>query len=96
MSDVGERIKLAGSNVIGAIFGGIDDATGGKADDFKNNFKKDLDDITKNDKGALGAGAVMGAVGIPLIAAHSGLIGSFFLPGGPIGGAIVVLYWVWD
>lgn len=89
MSDVSERIKLAGSNVIGAIFGGINDATGGKADDFKTNFKKDLDDITKNDKGAIGAGAVMGAVGIPLIAAHSGLIGSFFLPGGPIGGALL-------
>ena len=89
MSDVSERFKTAGANVIDAIFGGIDTSTEGGASSFKESFKKDLDDITKNDKGALGAGAVMGAVGIPLLAANSGIIGSFFLPGGPIGGALL-------
>lgn len=56
-----------------------------KARDFVDSFRADM----KGKGGKVGAGAVMGAVGAPIISASIGGLGSIFLPGGPIGGAIL-------
>lgn len=43
----------------------------------------------KGKSGKLGAGAVLGAVGTGLLSGKLGVLGSIFLPGGPIGGALL-------
>lgn len=43
----------------------------------------------KGKSGKLGAGAVLGAVGTGLLSGKLGILGSIFLPGGPIGGALL-------
>ena len=73
LNTVGTKIKTAGSMTVDAIFGGL-----GKGEKEGSEFKERLaGDIKKMGKGAIGAGAGLG------------IIGSFFLPGGPIIGALM-------
>ena len=55
------------------------------ARDFVDSFRNDM----KGNGGKVGAGAVVGAVSAPIISSSIGALGSIFLPGGPIGGAIL-------
>ena len=55
------------------------------ARDFVDSFRADM--VGKG--GKVGSSAVIGAVGVPLISSSMGALGSIFLPGGPIGGAIL-------
>lgn len=55
------------------------------ARDFVDSFRNDM----KGKGGKVGAGAVVGAVSAPIISSSIGALGSVFLPGGPIGGAIL-------
>lgn len=55
------------------------------ARDLFDNFRTEM----KGKGGKIGAGAVIGAVGTPIISSQLGILGSMFLPGGPIGGAIL-------
>lgn len=55
------------------------------ARDFINSFRADM----TGKGGKVGASAVVGAVSAPLISSSIGALGSLFLPGGPIGGAIL-------
>lgn len=53
--------------------------------DGLSSFRDDM----KGQGGAIGAGAVVGGVGMGLLGSHVGLLSSIFLPGGPIGGALL-------
>ena len=55
------------------------------ARDLFDNFRTEM----KGKGGKIGAGAVIGAIGTPIISSQLGILGSMFLPGGPIGGAIL-------
>ena len=55
------------------------------ARDLFDNFRTEM----KGKGGKIGAGAVMGAVATPIISSQLGILGSMFLPGGPIGGALL-------
>jgi excisionase family DNA binding protein len=57
----------------------------GNSSEFVKQFKEDM----KGQKGYVGASAVLGAVGTMVFHRHMGLLGSMFLPGGPIGGALL-------
>lgn len=48
-------------------------------------FREDME----GQGGAVGAGAVVGGASAALLGSHVGLLSSLFLPGGPIGGAIL-------
>ena len=62
-----------------------DDSHKNKARDFVDGFRAEI----KGKGGEIGAGAVLGAVGAPIFSSSVGALGSIFLPGGPIGGAIL-------
>ena len=55
------------------------------ARDLFDNFRTEM----KGKGGKIGAGAVIGVIGTPIISSQLGILGSMFLPGGPIGGAIL-------
>lgn len=55
------------------------------ARDLFDNFRTEM----KGKGGKIGAGVVIGAIGTPIISSQLGILGSMFLPGGPIGGAIL-------
>ena len=53
--------------------------------DLIDNFKTEM----KGKSGKIGAGAVVGAIATPILSSQLGILGSVFLPGGPIGGALL-------
>ena len=55
------------------------------ARDLFDNFRTEM----KGKGGKIGAGAVVGAVAAPIVSSQLGILGSMFLPGGPIGGALL-------
>ena len=55
------------------------------ARDLFDNFRTEM----KGKGGKIGAGAVAGAVAAPIVSSQLGILGSMFLPGGPIGGALL-------
>ena len=71
-----ERGKEFSDNIFGESLNGPE---------FLKQFKEDM----KGQKGNIGASAVVGAVGAMVLNGHLGLLGSMFLPGGPIGGALL-------
>ena len=71
-----ERAKEFSDNIFGEYNGGPE---------FFKQFKEDL----KGQKGFVGASVVVGAAGTMVLSGHMGLLGSMFLPGGPIGGALL-------
>lgn len=82
--ELAEGVKEAGSNIIDIAFGeqGNDDRET-KVQKFKNYFDKAIP------KG-IASGMVGATVGtLTALTGGMGLMGSFFLPGGPIGGAIL-------
>lgn len=76
------RIKNRASSWADNMFGVDDDSKGKK---FLNQFKSDL----KGKQGKIGAAAVLGSIGTMTVGSHLGFLGSMFLPGGPIGGALL-------
>lgn len=64
----------------------IDDK--GKQNFVRQGLSSFMDDM-KDQRGAIGAGAVVGGVGIGLLGSQVGFLSSIFLPGGPIGGALL-------
>ena len=75
-SRMSDRAKEFSDDIFGQYNGGSE---------FFKQFKEDM----KGQKGAIGASAVVGAVGTMALSSHMGLLGSMFLPGGPIGGALL-------
>lgn len=74
-----DRVKERSSDWSNTVFGNGDTKA------FAKQFQQDL----KGQKGFIGASAVLGAVGTTVLSGHLGLLGSMFLPGGPIGGALL-------
>lgn len=74
-----DRVKERSNDWSNTVFGN------GDAKAFAKQFQQDL----KGQKGFVGASAVLGAVGTTVLGGHLGLLGSMFLPGGPIGGALL-------
>jgi hypothetical protein len=72
-----ERANEFSTNVFG------EEGTTGRQ--YLDQFKEDM----KGQKGYIGASAVVGSVGTMLFSSHMGLLGSLFLPSGPVGGAIL-------
>lgn len=81
-----DRFKERASGFLDNIFGKASDSEfirNGR--DVLNNFKTEME----GKGGFLAAGGILGAVGVPILSSSMGLLGSIFLPGGPIGGALV-------
>lgn len=74
-----DRVKERSNDWSNTVFGNGDTKA------FAKQFQQDL----KGQKGFVGASAVLGAVGTTVLGGHMGLLGSMFLPGGPIGGALL-------
>lgn len=74
-----DRIKERSSDWSNTVFGN------GDTKEFVNQFRQDM----KGQKGFIGASAVVGAVSGTVLGGHLGLLGSMFLPGGPVGGALL-------
>ena len=83
-----ERFKSRASGFLDNIFGKASEdnhtfVQNGR--DLLNNFKTEM----KGKGGYLAAGGILGAIGVPILSSSMGLLGSLFLPGGPIGGALI-------
>lgn len=81
-----DRFKERSNELMDNMFGPVGED--GKRS-YQREFVDGLKDDLKGQKGFLGASAVLGAVGVPLLSSHVGLLGSMFLPGGPVGGAVI-------
>jgi len=80
MDTVWNRIKERADNFSNNVFGDMPGSS-----EFFDQFKEDM----QGQKGFIGASAVLGSVGTMVLNGHMGLLGSMFLPGGPIGGALL-------
>lgn len=86
MDDVWSRLKERSSFLIDNLFGKPSEGdTVENGRDLFDNFRNEM----KGKGGKLIAGGILGAAATPIISASLGSIGSLFLPGGPLGAAIL-------
>jgi hypothetical protein len=87
--DLNTHFKMRFDQWSDMLFGDTD-KSGKYTDSAKEIFSTFKEDM-HGQSGRLGASAVMGGVGATVLSGHLGLLGSMFLPGGPIGGALLGL-----
>ena len=86
MDDIWGDVKTRVSSWSDTLFGPATDSDRVEtARDAFNEVRSEL----KGAGGKVGASAVIGGVSSAVIGSHMGLLGSIFLPGGPIGGALI-------
>ena len=86
-NDIYTDIKARASEWSTMIFGPKSDD-----EDSENYVRKAMDSFSsdmKDSTGAIGAGVVIGGASAAILGSHVGLLSSIFLPGGPIGGALL-------
>lgn len=86
IDDIWKHTKERSSEWLDLIFGKHSDSDNVQTGrDVLTSFNEEL----RGKSGKIGAGAVIGASGAVLFGNHLGIMGSLFLPGGPIGGALL-------